>query len=120
MKFCWTTVLVSNMEASLAFYTDIIGLEVTRRFSPPSGGDIAFLGRGDTQLELISRPGSDIQSSPSMTLGFASDVPLEEVMSVMEEKGIDIVSGPFQPNDHIRFFYIRDPDDYNVQISYSF
>ncbi len=120
MKFCWTTVLVSDMESSLAFYTDVIGLEVNRRFSPPSGGEIAFLGRGDTQLELIFRPGSDIQSSSSMTLGFASAVPLEEVMEMMKEKGIPIVSGPFQPNDHIRFFYLRDPDNYNVQISYSF
>jgi len=108
------------MEASLAFYTDIIGLSLNRRFSPPSGGEIAFLGKGDTQLELIFRPGADIQSSSSMTLGFASDVPIEEVMDLVKEKGITIKSGPFQPNDHIRFFYISDPDTYNVQISYTF
>ncbi|MBN2859885.1 MAG: VOC family protein [Sphaerochaetaceae bacterium] len=120
MKFCWTTVFVSDMEASLAFYTDIIGLSLNRRFSPPGGGEIAFLAKGDTQLELIFRPGADIQSSPSMTLGFASDIPLEEVIDQVSEKGITIESGPFQPNDHIRFFYIRDPDAYVVQISYSF
>ncbi len=118
MKFCWTTLFVEDMERSLSFYTGVIGLKLNRRFQPPMGGEIAFLGEGDTELELIVRPGSG--SSEAITLGFATDTPLEEAMEMVKAKGIQIESGPFQPNDHIQFFYLRDPDNHKVQISYSF
>ncbi|MDD5601014.1 MAG: VOC family protein, partial [Actinomycetota bacterium] len=32
MKFCWTTIMVNDLEESLKFYQEIIGLPVNRRF----------------------------------------------------------------------------------------
>ncbi len=32
MKFCWATINVKNMEESLNFYQEIVGLTVDRRF----------------------------------------------------------------------------------------
>ena len=43
MKFCWSTLHVRNMSESLAFYQDIVGLEVTRQFKPGPGMEISFL-----------------------------------------------------------------------------
>ena len=32
MKFCWVTITVKNMEESLRFYQEIVGLTIDRRF----------------------------------------------------------------------------------------
>ena len=53
MKFCWTTLSVNNMEESLKFYHEIIGLPVDRRFKMGPEAEIAFLGDGETKLELM-------------------------------------------------------------------
>jgi lactoylglutathione lyase len=37
MKFCWTTLNVKNMDESVKFYTEIIGLDVLREFSLGQG-----------------------------------------------------------------------------------
>lgn len=32
MKFCWVTITVKNMEESLRFYYEIVGLNIDKRF----------------------------------------------------------------------------------------
>ncbi|MGO1372333.1 MAG: VOC family protein, partial [Senegalia sp. (in: firmicutes)] len=53
MKFCWSTLNVNNMEESLKFYEEIVGLKVDRRFNAGANTEIAFLGDGETKIELI-------------------------------------------------------------------
>lgn len=115
MKYCWTTINVSDMDKSLEFYRDIIGLELNRRFKPNEEMEIAFLGDGETQIELIF-------NKNITTTGFGLDISLgfvvESVSQFMEElktKKIEIHSGPFQPNPYIRFFFIVDPDGLKIQ-----
>jgi hypothetical protein len=44
---------VKNMEESLSFYQNIVGLEIRRRMKPMGGTEIVFVGSGDTDIELI-------------------------------------------------------------------
>ena len=53
MTYCWTTITVTDFEKSVAFYRDVIGLKVARRMQPNPDMEIAFLGEGETQVELI-------------------------------------------------------------------
>jgi len=119
MKFNWCTITVSDMEESLAFYRDIVGLPLNRRTPAGPGMELAFLGEGETQVELVYREG---QKAPGridgISIGFG--VPsLDEMMAFLREKGIGIESGPFQPNPHIKFFFVRDPNGVSVQFSES-
>lgn len=41
------------MEESLKFYEEVVGLKLDRRFKAGPTMDIAFLGDGETKLELI-------------------------------------------------------------------
>ena len=41
---------------------------------------------------------------------------LDQAMEHMKEQGVEIVSGPFQPNPNTRFFFIHDPDGVNLEI----
>ncbi len=48
---------VTDMEKSLAFYQQVLGLEVLRRSGPSeAGGYAAVLRAGDQMLDLFSRP----------------------------------------------------------------
>ncbi len=115
MKFCWTTLNVSNMEASLKFYTEIVGLKLDRRFNVCPHVEIAFLVDGDTKVELISNLNQqDITYSTNISLGFEVSS-LDEMIKVLNQKEIKIESEILKPNPFIQFFYIKDPDGLKIQ-----
>lgn len=115
MKFCWTTINVTDMEKSLGFYQDIVGLELQRRFKPAPHMEIAFLGTGETQVELIyNAGGADADYGAGISLGFEVDS-LDIFLPLLDAKGIPVHEGPFQPNPSIRFLYVLDPDGLKIQ-----
>ncbi|NLC76395.1 MAG: VOC family protein [Clostridia bacterium] len=115
MSFCWATVYVRDLEESLRFYQDIVGLTVDRRFPAGPGMEIVFLGDGETKLELIANQEiKEVSIGPHISLGFKVDS-LDEQLAFVKDKGIPIQSGPFQPNPNTRFFFIRDPNGLTIQ-----
>jgi lactoylglutathione lyase len=115
MKFCWTTIMVKNMKDSIAFYQNIIGLDVNSRMNAGPGVEIVFLGDGETKVELICNPSvKDISFGKDISLGFEVDS-LDAKIDSVKKAGVEIHSGPFQPNPHVRFFYILDPGGLKIQ-----
>lgn len=115
MKFSWVTIVVNHMEESLEFYTEIVGLEVNRRFKAGPEVEIAFLGDGETQVELIcSGATKEVSIGEDISLGFQVDS-VDETMTIIKQKGTAIHSGPFQPNPHIKYFYVTDPNGLKIQ-----
>ena len=116
MKFCWTTIIVNNLKDSLKFYQEIIGLPVNRRLKAEPGVEIVFLGDGETKLELISsKTNSKVNIGLDISIGFEVES-ADKTIAYLEEKGIEIQSGPFQPNPNIKFFYLLDPNGVKVQL----
>lgn len=116
MKFCWVTINVTDMERSLSFYRDILGLEVGRKMNPAPGLEIIFLGSGETQVELIcDKKAGGITVGKDISLGFEVDS-LDKFNEVLKNKDIPVHSGPFQPNPFIKFLYILDPDGVKIQL----
>ena len=114
-KFSWATIIVRNMEESLKFYQEIVGLSLNRSFTTSEGAEFAFLGAGGTEVELIHDPSrDDLYSGQGIALGFHVDS-LDEMMEYVKGKGLPIHSGPFQPNPSTRFFYVLDPDGLKIQ-----
>ncbi len=114
MKFLWTTLNVSDFEKSLKFYKEVAGLPLKRQMDAP-GLKIAFLGEGETLVELIcdsKNPVVDLRAP--VGLGFLVSN-LAATLEDFRSRGIQIDSGPFQPNPGIRFFFVRDPDGMSVQ-----
>lgn len=115
MKFCWTTIMVNNMDESLKFYEEIVGLMVNRRFEAGPGKEIAFLGEGETQVELIKDESIEkVNIGEDISMGFEVKS-VEEMMKFVKNKGLELESGPIQPNPHIQFFYVKDPNGVNIQ-----
>lgn len=115
MKFCWCTIMVRDLEKSVKFYADIVGLPIDRRFPAGPSTEICFLGAGETRVELIcDRSCKDPGRDDSVSLGFEVES-LEEKLKFIREKGLQVHSGPFQPNPHVKFFFVKDPDGVRVQ-----
>ena len=115
MKFCWCTIMVKDLEKSIEFYEDIVGIKVNRRFEAGPRTEIAFLGSGGTEVELIKdKNKNNINIGKDISLGFEVEN-LDEMIRFVEKKGIKIESGPIQPNPNVRFFYILDPNGVKIQ-----
>jgi lactoylglutathione lyase len=116
MKFCWTTIKVRDIKKSLSFYQEVIGLKLNKSIKPNEEMEIAFLGDGDTQVELIYyKNNSEINFGKDISLGFEVES-TDKFTEFLNTRGIKIHSGPFQPNPSIRFIYIQDPDGLMIQL----
>ena len=116
MSFCWVTIHVSDLEKSVSFYQDIIGLKVNRRMKPLPEIDIAFLGTdGTTEIELLHHDKKkNLTHGKDFSLGFTVDS-LDETLEFLNSRNMPIHSGPFQPSPFIKFLYILDPDGLKIQ-----
>ncbi len=115
MKFCWTTLNVKNLEESLSFYQEIVGLPLKRRFAAGPGVEIAFLGEGETEIELMYNEAiKDVNLGKDISLGFEVES-VDEKIAFVKEKGITDIIGPLSPNPHVRFFFIKDPNGLKIQ-----
>lgn len=115
MKFCWITLTVNNMEASVKFYQEIVGLPISKRYPAGPGVEICFLGEGETKIELIYNSNQKTPgNAEGVSLGFEIES-LDEKIKFIKEKGLEVAGGPFQPNPHIQFFFVKDPNGVNIQ-----
>lgn len=106
MKFLWTTLHVTQLESSLAFYRDRLGLSVNRRIEPAK---IVFLGSGETLLELIE---GEAKPSDGISLGFS----VNNLEYWTESLRDCLVSDIISPMPGFRFCFVTDPDGYRVQL----
>jgi lactoylglutathione lyase len=114
MNMSWVTIHISDLERSLYFYTEILGLEVVNRFTPNEEMEIAFLGKEGTQVELIAhREQVNNRFNEHFSIGFMLESSLEQFLSKHPELEYE---GPIQPNPGIRFIYIKDPAGVKIQL----
>lgn len=115
MKFAHVTIMVKNMEESLKFYQNVVGLSLNKRFPAGPEMEIAFLGEGETKVELVCNDKlKDINLCQDISLGFQVDS-LNDMMKYIYEMDLEIHSGPFEPNPTTKFFYILDPNGVKIQ-----
>ncbi|MDR1821210.1 MAG: VOC family protein [Oscillospiraceae bacterium] len=114
MKFIHSTLTVKNLEESLKFYHEALGLPIDARFSAGTH-EIVFLGGGGTKIELIGgEAGHKTDAGRDISWGFEVSS-LEETRERLAALGIaagDTVS----PHAGVRFFFIKDPDGMTIQL----
>ena len=111
----WTTLKVSNLDNSLKFYKDILKMNVASQFGTEDH-QIVMLGEPEgTKIELIFEKGVSINNPGNgVSIGVAVSN-LDNLIATLKSKDI-AVKGPIMPSPHIRFFFVKDPDGYTIQL----
>ncbi len=117
MKFCWSTINVKNLEETISFYKEVIGLSLMRRFPAGPKTEIAFMGDGQcTEVEFIcDEDHKDPSFGPDISWGFLVDS-VDEMLEVAKERKIEVLSEIISPNPNVKFFFIKDPNGLKVQL----
>ena len=123
MRLLHTMLRVGNLERSIAFYTELLGMKLLRQCDNPEYQyTLAFIGYGDesntTVLELTYNWGTD-----SYDLGSAYGhiaIGVQNIYSLCEQlqnAGADVYRkpGPVLGGETVIAF-VRDPDGYAIEL----
>ncbi|MGV6809711.1 MAG: lactoylglutathione lyase [bacterium] len=123
MRILHTMLRVGDLERSIHFYTDVLGMKELRRKDYPKGEfTLAFLGYGDenenTVLELTYNWGVESYEIGSAFGHIAIEVPdVYEACEKMRQAGGKIIrdAGPMNAGTTIIAF-LEDPDGYQIEL----
>ena len=118
-KLLHTRMRVSDMDQTIAFYQEVLGLEVVERKVSPRGSHLAFLAvpHSEELIELCSFPASGPVKVQEDLIHLAFQVDnLDQAISALSEKNIPITDGPTQTSSGSRFIFIDAPDGYEVEL----
>ena len=123
MRFLHTMLRVRNLEESIAFYCEILGMKLLRQKDYPGGEfTLAFVGYGEesenTVLELTYNWGQDQYTLGDAYGHIALGVDnIYEACALIREKGGKVVRepGPMKHGSTVIAF-VEDPNGYKVEL----
>ena len=121
-KYLHTRFRVSDMDKSIYFYRDILGMKVVEQKTSPRGSKLVFLKFPDMdcELELCSFPDSGNVHVPEDLVHLAFEVDdLERCIERLKVAGVLITEGPIESSNGTRFIFTEDPDKYEIELMQS-
>jgi len=118
-KLLHTRMRVSDMEQTIDFYTNVLGLEVLERKVSPRGSHLAFLRVPNSEelIELCSFPPSGPVTVQEDLVHLAFQVEsIDDTIEQLGAKQIRITDGPTTTSSGSRFIFIDAPDGYEVEL----
>src|SRR3954471_9324604 len=108
------TIIVANMDNSIRFYTEVLGIRLTNRF-----GDDWATGSAGEGLTIGIHPASPKYPHPgtkgSIILGLDIDVPVETAVSRLADHGVT-VKGSIVRSEPGNFISLEDPDGNDIYL----
>lgn len=123
MKFLHTMIRVNNLDESIKFYCDVLGMKLLRKKDYPSGRfTLAFVGYGDesenTVVELTHNWDTDQYDLGNAFGHLALGVEgIYETCDILRSRGAKIVREP-GPMKHggTEIAFIEDPNGYKIEL----
>jgi len=119
VKLLHTRMRVSDLDQTIQFYTNVLGLEVLERKTSPRGSQLAFLKvpNSDELIELTSFPPSGPVKVQEDLVHLAFQVAsLDETVASLNAMGVKVTDGPTRTSSGSRFIFIDAPDGYEVEL----
>lgn len=119
-KLLHTRMRVNDIEASVKFYTQALGLTVSRSHTSPRGAQLVFLATpdSDVEIELCQMPAGaePVKVQPDlMHLAFAVD-DLEAFAAAVKAKGFALSDGPTKTSSGSVIAFLDAPEGYEVEL----
>jgi len=118
-KLLHTRYRVNDLERTVKFYREILGLEEVRRHKSPRGSELVFLKTpgSDELIEITCFPGSgSVQVQPDLThLAFAVDS-LAQFEKHLAAHGLKYSDGPTTSSSGSTFAFIDAPEGYEIEL----
>jgi lactoylglutathione lyase len=118
-KLLHTRMRVNDLERTVKFYEDVIGLKVGRRHTSPRGAQLAFLRtpNSDEEIEICQLPDSPpVEVQPDlMHLAFEVD-DLAAFAAAVQKKGHKLSDGPTRTSSGSIIGFIDAPEGYEVEL----
>jgi len=117
-KLLHTRYRVNDLEKTVAFYRDVLGLKEIERFKSPRGSELVFLKapEGGEEIELCCYPASGPVQVPADLTHLAFEVDdLEAFAKQLEKKGVKLSDGPTRAPGMI-FAFVDAPEGYEIEL----
>ena len=118
-KLLHTRMRVNDLERTVKFYEQALGLTVSRRHTSPRGAQLVFLmtPNSEEEIELCQLPNSPaVQVQPDlMHLAFEVD-DLTAFAAQLEKRGFKLSDGPTQTGSGSMIAFIDAPEGYEVEL----
>jgi len=118
-KLLHTRMRVNDLERTLKFYEDVLGLKVGRRHTSPRGAQLAFIRtpNSDEEIEICQLPGSPpVQVQPDlMHLAFEVD-DIAAFQAHAAKKGCKLSDGPTRTGSGSVIAFIDAPEGYEIEL----
>ena len=118
-KLLHTRYRVNDLERTVAFYRDVLGLAEIRRHKSPRGSELVFLKApgSEEQIEITFFPaGGPVQVQPDLThLAFEVDS-LDEFAKHLAKHGLKYSDGPTTSSSGTTFAFIDAPEGYEIEL----
>jgi lactoylglutathione lyase len=118
-KLLHTRYRVNDLERTVKFYRDVLGLAEVKRHKSPRGSELVFLKTpgSEEEIEICFLPGSEpVKVQPDLThLAFAVDS-LTEFAKHLEKFGLKFSDGPTTSSSGTTFAFIDAPEGYEIEL----
>jgi len=118
-KLLHTRYRVNDLERTVKFYREVLGLAEVKRHKSPRGSELAFLKAPESEelIEICHFPGSDsVQVQPDLThLAFEVDS-LDEFAKHLAKHGLKYSDGPTTTSTGTVFAFIDAPEGYEIEL----
>ncbi len=110
---------VSNLEKTIHFYQDVLGLEMTRRSKSPRGSELVFFATpgSDVEIEICKFDESGpVEVGPDIThLAFEVD-DIEAFAKHTEALGYPLSDGPTKTSSGSVIAFLDAPEGYEIEL----
>jgi len=118
-KLLHTRMRVNDLEKSIRFYEEILGLKVGRRHTSPRGAQLAFIRtpNSDEEIELCQLPDSPPVAVQPDLMHMAFEV--DDIAAFAQEiakKGLKLSDGPTRTGSGSIIAFIDAPEGYEVEL----
>src|ERR1017187_9079621 len=118
-KLLHTRYRVNDLERTVKFYREILGLEEIKRHKSPRGSELVFLRTPGSEelIEITFFPGSgSVQVQPDLTHLAFEVASLAEFEKHLAQHGLKYSDGPITSSTGTTFAFIDAPEGYEIEL----